>query len=132
VNVVKGKNIKANAATGADVNEGTLNFSCPSGKTEAAGLCWDSSERAAADWQPAAVDCAGEGGFLPSFTQYLAADPGLGLTAATPDLWADQLFADDMGNAVGALKYRASDQSPQPDDVTDARAYRCAYPLIRQ
>jgi hypothetical protein len=131
-NVVSSKNIKANAATGADVSEGTLNFSCPTGKTEAAAACWDSSDRAADDWQAAAVDCAGEGGFLPSFTQYLAADPVLGLTVATPDLWTDQRYTDGGPSVAAALLYEAGTQSPQPDDATDARQYRCAYSLIRQ
>jgi hypothetical protein len=127
-NVVKSKNIKPNAATGADVNEGTLDFTCPSGKKEAQGYCWDSSFTTSDTWESTFSDCVNRGGQLPSLALLAAASDQLGYTGATADLWAGQSWDDSPNERASALDI--SSGIPQRQDADQSHPAVCVYPLV--
>jgi hypothetical protein len=131
-NVVKTRNIRNDAATGAKVNEATLNFSCSAAKIEAAGLCFDSSDRPGNDWTNASDDCADEGGFLPGVAQYVTAVDKLGLSMPFPEFWTDARYEDIGASPTDrAMVFRTSTLTAFSDSAGDPNAYRCAFPLVR-
>ena len=136
--VVKAKNVKAgaittdklaaDAATGAKVSEGTLDFTCTNGRTQFSYLCFETALRAAGSWEEAFTDCEDEGGQLPSLAELAAADDTLGFTAATPDLWAGQSW-DDGAERASALDLGSG--IPLRQVASTNHQYVCAFPLLK-
>ena len=124
--VVKTKSLAKNAATGAKVNEGSLNFRCAAGRTEAIGLCWDSAARAADDWTAAFGDCADERGRLPDLTELNAARGVLGTPSVY--LWTGARWDSESGQRAALL--RMSDSLIDGAAINNDYGYRCAFPLV--
>lgn len=129
--VVKTKNLKANAATGAKVNEGTLDFACATGLQEVNGDCFETTPRTADDWQHASDTCADANGFLPSYQQLNAADQELGIDVNTePDIWTENRWDD--GASDFAHVYTPGTEIPSSHNAGGAEQFICVFPLIRK
>lgn len=127
-NAVKTRKIANGHVRGADVKESTLNFSCTGGRVEAAGACYDGSNRTAGSWQDALDDCADEAGRLPSLTELAGAAGALNVTPAA-DLWTDAYWDD--GGTARAAALRTSTLLPQRQADSNSNAYRCVFPLVK-
>jgi hypothetical protein len=127
-NVVSGKHIKPDSATGADVNEGTLDFTCATTRSEALGLCFDSTIRATTGWLNAFDDCSDEKGRLPSIGELAGAKGDLGYTGATPDLWTDGTWDDGAFDRANALDLGSN--IPQKQPIGNTNQYVCVFPLV--
>ena len=123
-NSVESDDIKRNAVKGADVNERSLNgvLQCPSALRGHEGLCVDRSNRPAADWQGALLNCAQRKLRLPTVGE------GLVLVRRLPrdntQLWTS---LNESANDVGIVVLNEVGVGPNlaEDGSFSSHTYRC-------
>lgn len=139
---LKGKDIKDNSLKGADIDESSLgkvpnadavdghSAECPPATVENAGWCFDSAASPPGPFPSAVADCNGKGGALPTLSQLAGIRNLDGINLSDPAAhWVDAPFQ----NPVGVNRAMTYDDGANVSSAlfAAARAYRCAYPLVR-
>jgi hypothetical protein len=114
----------ATNAGNADTVDGR-HATCPGGYLAIAGVCYESSSRAPADWAHASPDCADENASLPTVGQLKLALDELNLSDSE---WTDGLQAN--GSSINAQIVTPSGSVGIVSN-TLLRPYRCVIPLVR-
>lgn len=122
---LKGVDVAKDTLTGDNINEGTLKVavptlpSCPTGTTKVAGLCIESTERAAQGLDGAMTTCAQANRYLPSVAQLRTLHVQAGVSVAGEQ--ASDLGQDTNHSALGTDSGLAIST-----DTSFARPFRCA------
>jgi hypothetical protein len=119
----------ASAATAADADTvggltaEELQVTCPAETDLFGGMCWDVVPRPADDWFQASIECADEGGRLPSLSELLAYVAQAGVQFAGPGWSSD--FTDGDGSEELVI---ASDETVRshPKPIVSL-GYRCLF-----
>jgi hypothetical protein len=118
---LQGSDVAGDTLTGANINESTLTLSlpCPGGTTKAAGLCFETTQRADAGLDSAMSTCGQANRFLPTVAELrtLHAQAGVSVNGEQ----ASDLGQDTSHSALGAdngLSISSSTSFPRP--------FRCA------
>jgi hypothetical protein len=116
---ITGDNVANNTLSAANINQATLSLPCPSGTTKAAGICFESAERATQDLNGAMSACAQANRFLPTVAELRTLHVQAGVSVSgeqTSDLGSDTNHSglgDDTGLSVST-------------NTGFPRAFRCA------
>lgn len=102
-----------------------LQVSCPSATSLFGGMCWDDVPRPVAGWVTASIDCAEDGGRLPSLSELIAyiAQPN---TQVVAENWSgDASDFDGVGGEEIAFARDESGTSLKRSPIT--LGYRCLF-----
>jgi hypothetical protein len=116
---ITGDNVANNTLSGANINQATLALPCPSGTTKAAGICFDSSERASQGLDGAMTTCGGANRFLPTMAELRTLHVQAGVSINGEQ--ASDIAADLSHSALGSNSGLAIS-----NDTSFARPFRCA------
>jgi hypothetical protein len=119
-----GNAVNATNAGNADTVD-RRHATCPGGYLAIAGVCYESSSRASANWAFASPDCADENASLPTVGQLKLALDELNPSGSE---WTDGLQSD--GSSINAQTVTPSGSVGIVDN-TSLRPYRCVIPLVR-
>jgi hypothetical protein len=116
---ITGDLVAKNTLNADNINQATLVLPCPSGTTKAAGICFESSERATQGLDGAMTTCAQANRFLPTVAELRTLHVQSGVSVNGEQ--ASDLGQDPNHSALG------SDSGLSvSNDTGFARAFRCA------
>jgi hypothetical protein len=116
---ITGDLVAKNTLTGDNINQGSLALPCPSGTTKAAGICFDSSERASQGLDGAMTTCGQANRFLPTVAELRTLHVQAGVSVNGEQ--ASDLGQDTSHSALGTDSGIAIST-----DTSFARPFRCA------
>ncbi len=118
---LKGIDVAKDTLTGDNINEGTLTVTlpCPAGTTKAAGICFDSAERASDGLDGAMTTCGQANRFLPTVAELRTLHLVAGVSVNGEQ--ASDLGQDTNHSGLGADTGLAISNS-----TSFARPFRCA------
>ena len=105
-----------------------LTLSCKGGTEFYGGMCWDESTRSAKLWLGAVVDCAKDGGRLPSIEELIAfvLRPG---EQVEGDAWSGDLDSIEVsGPSKFEVIFTANETGHAKTDSGGNLGYRCVFP----
>jgi hypothetical protein len=105
-----------------------LTLSCKAGTEFYGGMCWDESTRPAKLWLGAVVDCAKDGGRLPSIEELIAfvLRPG---EQVEGDAWSGDLDSIEVsGPSKFEVIFTANETGHAKTDSGGNLGYRCVFP----
>jgi len=104
-----------------------LELSCGSGTEFYGGMCWDESTRSAKLWLGAVVECAKDGGRLPSIEELIAfvLRPGEQVEEQT---WSSDVDSLDVGKKEVVFTTDELGRSTQDSGLANLLGYRCVFP----
>ena len=116
---ITGDNVANGTLTGANINQSSLALPCPSGTTKAAGICFDSSERASQSLSGAMDVCAQANRFLPTVAELRTLH-----VQANVSVNGEQ--ASDLGQDTNHSALGSDNGLSISTDTSFARPFRCA------
>jgi hypothetical protein len=116
---ITGDNVANNTLSGANINQATLALPCPSGTTKAAGICFDSSERASQGLSGAMTTCGQANRYLPTVAELRTLHLVAGVSVNGEQ-------ASDLGSDTSHSGLGADSGLSVSTDTSFARPFRCA------
>jgi len=116
---ITGANVAKNTLNADNINQASLVLPCPSGTTKAAGICFDSSERASQGLDGAMTTCAQANRFLPTVAELRTLHVQAGVSVNGEQ-------ASDLGQDTSHSALGADNGLSISNDTGFARAFRCA------
>jgi hypothetical protein len=116
---ITGDIVAKNTLTGDNINQGSLALPCPSGTTKAAGICFDSTERASQGLDGAMTTCGQANRYLPTVGELRTLHVQAGFSVNGEQ--ASDFAADASHSALGSDSGIAIS-----NDTSFARPFRCA------
>jgi hypothetical protein len=118
---IQGIDVAKDTLTGNNINESSLTVvaTCPSDTTKAAGICFDSTERASQGLDGAMTTCGQANRFLPTMAELRTLHLVAGVSVNGEQ--ASDIAADTSHSALGA-----NSGLSVSNDTSFARAFRCA------
>jgi hypothetical protein len=116
---ITGDNVANNTLSAANINQATLSLPCPSGTTKAAGICFDSTERASQGLDGAMSTCGQANRYLPTVAELRTLHLQAGVSVN-----GDQ--ASDQGQDTSHSALGADSGLSISNDTSFPRPFRCA------
>jgi hypothetical protein len=116
---ITGDLVANNTLSAANINQATLSLPCPSGTTKAAGICFESTERASQGLDGAMTTCGQANRFLPTVAELRTLHLVAGVSVNGEQ-------ASDLGNDTSHSGLGANSGLSVSTDTGFGRAFRCA------
>jgi hypothetical protein len=100
-------------------------LSCPPGTAMATGLCFETTERPAENWEQALLECARVGRRLPSPSELVSYEVSTGEETLPPDEWAGQVAYANPGTNGLAIRATESLVGFETPGFLASEPYRC-------
>jgi hypothetical protein len=100
-------------------------LSCPPGTAMATGLCFETTERPAKNWEEALLECALAGMSLPSATELVSYEASTGEETLPPNEWAGGVSYANPGTYGLAIRATRNTVGFETPGFLASKPYRC-------